>query len=128
MTSEGFGDAGAVLDATAKAQYRRRLEDLQEEIQEAEDFNDLERARRAQEERDALLEQLGAAVGLGGRDRKAASTTERARLSVTKAIRSAVTRIAEADGALGRHLVTTIRTGVYCSYNPDPRVATEWEL
>ena len=128
MSSEGFGDAGAVLDATAKAQYRRRLEDLQEQIQEAEDFNDPERGVRAQEEMDALLEQLGAAVGLGGRDRKAASQAERARLSVTKAIKSAVTRIAEADDALGRHLVTTVKTGVYCSYNPDPRVALEWTL
>ena len=128
LQSEGLGDAGAVLDAKAKAQYRKRLEELQEDIAEAEDFNDPERAARAQEEMDALLEQLGAAVGLGGRDRKAASQAERARLSVTKAIKSAVTRIGEADAALGRHLVTTIRTGIYCSYNPDPRVATDWDL
>lgn len=128
LTSDGFGDAGAVLDATAKVRYRRRLEELQETITEAEDFNDPERAARAQEEMDAVLEQLGAAVGLGGRDRKAASQAERARLSVTKAIRSAVTRIAEADDGLGRHLVTTVKTGIYCSYNPDPRVATDWAL
>lgn len=128
LHSEGLGDAGAILDAKAKAQYRRRLEELQESITEAEDFNDIERAARAQEEMDALLEQLGAAVGLGGRDRKAASQAERARLSVTKAIKSAVTRIGDADPAFGRHLVTTVKTGIFCSYNPDSRAPMEWDI
>jgi hypothetical protein len=126
LQSDALGDAGAVLDATAKAQYRRRLEELQEDIEEAEQFNDSERAARAREEMDALLEQLGAAVGLGGRDRKAASQAERARLSVTKAVKSAVTRIGEADTSLGRHLVTTVKTGTFCSYNPDPRMPAGW--
>ena len=128
LHSDALGDAGAVLDATAKAQYRRRLQELQEDMEEAESFNDPERAARAQEEMDALLEQLGAAVGLGGRDRKAASQAERARLSVTKAIKSAVTRIGESDASLGRHLVTTVRTGTFCSYNPDPRTPVDWVI
>src|SRR6185503_13444513 len=77
------GDAGVILDAQAKAEYRERLEDLREEADEAERFNDPERARRAREEIEFLSEELSRATGLGGRDRKAASTAERARLNVT---------------------------------------------
>ena len=126
LTSSGLGDAGTVLDERAKSEYKRRLEELQEEVEEAEGFNDPERARRAQEEMDALLEQLGSAMGLGGRDRKAASQAERARLSVTKAIRSAIARVEEADPKLGGHLRSTLRTGIYCSYTPDPRTPVNW--
>jgi hypothetical protein len=119
-------DAGAVLDARAKAEYRQRLQDLAEELDEANRFNDPERAARASAEIDALTEQLTAAVGLGGRDRRAASATERARLNVTRAVRAALRRIAEADERAGNHLDVCLRTGVFCSYRPDPAAATRW--
>lgn len=128
LGSEGFGDAGEVLDAAAKSAYKRRLADLQEEIGEAESYNDPERAARLQEERDALIQQLAGAVGLGGRDRKAASTAERARVSITKTIKDALKKIADNDPSLGAHLGSTIRTGTYCAYTPDPRVPADWHL
>ena len=65
----GTGDAGPALDSQAKAEYRSRLEDLRAEIEEAESFNDPERAARAREEMDFIAHELSAAVGLGGRDR-----------------------------------------------------------
>jgi hypothetical protein len=117
-----------VLDATAKTQYRRRIEDLQSEIDEAIENNDPERQTRAQDEMDAILQQLSAAVGLGGRDRKSASPAERARLSVTKAVRSALKRISSGDPRLAAHLENALRTGVFCSYQPDPRVPVSWEI
>ena len=46
----GAGDAGPVLDARAKADYKQRLDALEEEISEAESFGDLGRANRAHEE------------------------------------------------------------------------------
>ena len=42
-------------------------------------------ATQADAERDFLVRELSRAVGLGGRDRRAASTSERARVSVTRA-------------------------------------------
>jgi hypothetical protein len=127
LRTEGFGDAGEVLDSAAKAAYRSRISELQEEIDEAEDFNDPGRADRAKSELEALVGQLSGAVGLGGRDRKAASVAERARVSVTKTIKDALKRISENDPALGSHLVSTIKTGTFCSYTPDPRVPVEWQ-
>lgn len=121
------GDAGAVLDAQAKAQYRARLDELAEEIADAERAGDAERGARAQEERDAVVEQLAGAVGLGGRDRKAASDTERARINVTRAIKAVLERIAEHSPGLSKHFAATLRTGQFCAYTPDPRSPIRWE-
>jgi hypothetical protein len=95
---------------------------------EAEGFNDPGRAAKAAAERDFLVDELARAVGLGGRDRRAASHAERARLNVTRAIRAAMANLARANPPLGRHLAVTIRTGRYCSYTPDPRAPITWEL
>jgi hypothetical protein len=123
-----FGDAGELLDAEARAAYKARLDDLQEEIDEAEEFNDPVRAEKARDERQFLIRELARAVGLGGRDRKAASHAERARLNATRAIRAAMTNLAREHPALGQHLTATIRTGRYCSYTPDPRTPVAWAL
>jgi hypothetical protein len=123
-----LGDAGALLDATAKAAYQARLTELEEELEEAEQFNDPARATKAHQERDFLVQELGRAVGLGGRDRRAASHAERARLNATRAIRAAMANLARANPALGQHLAATIRTGRYCAYTPDPRAPLVWTL
>jgi hypothetical protein len=124
----GSDDAGPLLDAEAKAAYRRRLDELREEVEEAESFNDPERAARAREEMDFLVRELAGAVGLRGRDRKAASSAERARVSVTKAIRSTLRRVREHDANLGRELEATVKTGTFCVYEPDPRHPLDWRV
>lgn len=124
----GEDDAGPVLDPTAKAAYRDRLESLSEEIEEAESFNDPERAARARQEMDFLAQELSGAVGLHGRDRKVGSSAERARVNVTRAIRSALGRVAEHDTELGQELEATIRTGTFCAHVPDPRRPVDWKV
>ena len=120
------GHAGEVLDAAARADYKRRLADLAEELEDAERDNDEGRAARAREEIEALTDQLTAAVGLGGRSRKAASIPERARVSVRNAIASALKVIRRHDEAMWRHLSKALRTGNLCSY--DPERPTAWDL
>jgi eukaryotic-like serine/threonine-protein kinase len=83
-----LGDAGELLDAMAKAAYRARLEELRADLEEAERFSDPGRAARSRQEIDFLEDELARAVGLGGRDRRAAAHAERARLNVTRAIRA----------------------------------------
>jgi tetratricopeptide (TPR) repeat protein len=123
-----LGDAGEILDPQAKEAYRRRLADLDEEAENARTMGDPERAARADEEREAIIGQLAGAIGLGGRDRRAGSASERARAAVTRAIRAALARIAQHDSELGHHLASTIRTGTFCSYVPDPRAPADWQL
>lgn len=126
-TRADLGDAGELLDASAKAAYKARLDELRDEIAEAERFQDPTRAATAREEMEFVVSELARAVGLGGRDRKAASHSERARLNVTRAIRSALRTITRVHPPLGQHLERTVRTGRYCSYIPDPRVPMIWD-
>ena len=115
-----LGDAGPALDATARAQYRRRIEDLRGEIDDALEGGRLETAEALQEEHDQFVAQLSAAFGLGGRERSVGSAAERARLNVTRSIRTAITRLAEALPEAGAALDRSVRTGTYCSYEPGP--------
>ncbi len=59
-----------VADARAIAEVRARLRSLDADIDEAEESNDLGRAERLREERDALMDYARSAVGLGGRSRR----------------------------------------------------------
>lgn len=120
-------DAGPVLDAAAKAAYKKRLLEIEEDLAEAEEFHDDERASRLRGEKEALIDQLAAGVGLGGRDRKAASRTEAARSSVTKAIKNTLTKLEVHHPELAGHLAATVKTGVYCAYTPDPRAPLTWQ-
>ena len=122
------GDAGPLLDRQALAAYRRRLGELDDELAEARAHADLAREERLDRERDALLDQLRAATGLGGRARVAGGTHERARVAVRKAIAAAIDRIAALDPSLGRLLVDTVSTGATCRYDPDPDRPMRWIL
>ena len=120
VSHTGTGDAGEMLDARAKDAYRRRLAEIEDDIEQARALEDTEREMQADAERDFLVRELSRAVGLHGRDRRAASTSERARVSVTRAVRQAIVRVGEHHPELGGHLDRTIRTGTYCAYVPDP--------
>ncbi|MEV4170737.1 hypothetical protein [Nonomuraea sp. NPDC049709] len=107
-----------VLDQLAERTYKERLLELQAEIAELESLNDTERAVALRAERDWLAAELAAATGLGGRVRPFTDDEERARIAVGKAIRRALTRITEADDAIGEELRATIATGGRCCYHP----------
>ena len=87
-----LGDAGEMLDDIAKVAYRRRLSELREELLEAKEVGNIRRAGEAEQEIDALTSELSRAVGLGGGDRRAASASERARQSITKTIKTVLSR------------------------------------
>jgi hypothetical protein len=122
------GDAGPPLDEAAKAAYRRRLEELGDDLQQARDWGDEERAARVAEEIDFLTRELAQAVGLGGRDREVTSPAERARISVTKAIKKAITLISKESPALASHLEASIHTGRFCRYAPPAETPPRWTL
>ena len=128
LSSSAAGDAGPMLDERAKEAYRRRLADIEDDLTEAQANGDGERVAQAEVERDLLLGELSHAVGLGGRDRRVGSASERARASVTRAIRQAVTRIGEHHPSLGTHLDRAVRTGTFCAYLPDSRASTRWQV
>lgn len=121
-------DLGPALDARAKREYRQRIADLQADIDEAEDHHDIERAARGRVELDMLLDELRAAVGLGGRDRPQGSGNERARINVTRSLRRAIAAIGNAVPELGGHLDVSVRTGHHCAYSPEPAARVTWHV
>ena len=124
----GLGDAGEMLDEQAKIAYRRRLSELREEFDQAKELGNVERAEHAEQEIEALTRELSRAVGLGGRNRRAASASERARQTITKTIKSVVERIAQSDAQLADILSRCIKTGTFCSHQPDPDFPIAWEF
>jgi hypothetical protein len=112
------GDGGEMLDAQARAEYRRRVEELREELDDAEQRHDLGRAEALRAELDLLVAELRAAVGAGGRARRVSSDVERERVAITRRIRSAIAQIAKHHRSLGEHLAATVTTGYYCAYRP----------
>jgi tetratricopeptide (TPR) repeat protein len=119
-------DTGVLADRQALAAYRARLRELDTALDEADSAADPVRAERLVFEREALLAELSAVTGLGGRPRVGGSDAERARKAVTNRIRQAVDRIAEAHPELGRHLRAAVHTGTWCRYEPEHPVV--WRL
>jgi pimeloyl-ACP methyl ester carboxylesterase len=116
LAIEGWGEP--VIDQAARSHYKRRIAELDQEIGEAQEQGGAANAA-AREERDALITQLTAAYGLAGRPRRAPDPVERARKAVSRRLRHAMSRIARAHPRLGRHLAASIRTGMFCSYEPE---------
>jgi TolB-like protein/Tfp pilus assembly protein PilF len=115
-----------VLDEKARGLLAERIRSLQEDLDEAETMGDIGRAEKARSEMDALIEQLGRALGLGGRGRRLGDAAERARTTVTWRIRHAIKRIRPAHPELARHLANSLRTGTFCSYEPEQ--SPSWRL
>jgi hypothetical protein len=121
-------DLGPRADGTALAAYRRRLRQLDESLDAADATGDATGAETLVAERAALLAEVSAATGLGGRARHIGGSAERARVTVRKAIVTAIDTITTADPVVGRHLATHIRTGFICSYETDLDQPATWEL
>ncbi len=120
------GNADAAVptaDADAHVAYRERLEAIAEEIAEAERLADSGRLGRARDTRAALVEDLTR----GAPSKRAVAHVERARVTVTKGLSAAISRIRAVHPALAQHLAATIRRGYVCVYVPDPRRPIRWE-
>ena len=127
VPSTGGGGFPAIDDAARDA-YRRRLADVDDDIEEATRLNDIGRIELAERDRQYLLAELARAVGLGGRQRVIGSDAERARTSVTRSIRYALKRLAEHHAPVAAHLEQAVHTGTYCTYTPDPLSPITWQV
>ncbi len=119
----GLGGADPCIDAQARAAYLARLHALDAEESDAERRRDLARLAAISDEREALLAELEGAL----RRWRELPHAERARVAVTKAIKTAVDKILARHPELGAHLSVTVRRGYFCRYLPDPRAHVEWE-
>jgi len=103
-----LGDSDEMLDARAKQDYKHRLGEVRKEFKEFRDRGVYEQAAKVESEIDFLEREIARAVGLGGRNRRVGSATERARLNVTRLIRTGSQRISAHNRALGELLHRSI--------------------
>jgi hypothetical protein len=120
------GDAAPVLDARAKQMYRRRLDELDGALERAAFTGDPVRAEKLENERQAILDELRRAAGLGGRDRALNDERERLRKTVTARIRDTLSKLDDRHPALAAHLRAAVHTGANCIYSPAEPV--NWDL
>ncbi|MEQ9440428.1 MAG: hypothetical protein RIG62_15340 [Cyclobacteriaceae bacterium] len=126
MQSESISEEDVVFDEKAKNSYKKRIQVLQEDLAEAESMHHYEQAEKITYELDQLIEHLTKATGMGGKTRKLHSPVERSRAAVTLRIRGAIKKISQAHPDLGKHLTNAVRTGTFCSYQPEQE--TNWVL
>lgn len=116
-----------LLDTEAVARYRRRVDELRTELDRADARGDEARSVATRQELDAVLQELRSASGLGGRRRAFTDTPERARTSVQKALRRAVSAIAAHDRHLGDIIESRLVTGTRCVFYGAPGAGTSAE-
>ena len=111
--------SGRCSTPTARQAYRQRLEDLEDEVEDARTVQDLGRVEQLSAERDFVAAELSAALGLGGRPRRAGDPNERLRKAVGMRIKLAIDRLVDPYPELAAHLRNSVRTGLFCSYVPE---------
>ncbi|MFJ3435911.1 ATP-binding protein [Streptomyces cyaneofuscatus] len=115
-----------VLDEEAKRRYKEHLARLDAEIDRAAARDDTRQVEAYDRERQALLDQLRTAAGLGGRSRRLGDETERARKTVTARIRDTLRKLDALHPELAAHLRESVTTGTTCAYRPGH--APNWRL
>ena len=124
--SDRSGAGGDQVDRRGLAEYRRRLADLDADIDDAERDHDPERHARAETERQAVLDELGRITGTGGRARAFANhPAERARKAVAGRVRDAIRKLEPVLPEMAAHLQRNIVTGTYCRYRPE---LVQWQV
>lgn len=121
-SSRGF----PVFDDTARKNYKKRILELQHDIQLAEAQNDQSNYVQLQEEYEKVISHLKASVGLRGKTRRTGDPVEKVRSAVTLRIRGAIQKIKASHPELGRHFHLAVRTGTFCLYEPETE--TSWTI
>ncbi len=116
----GSSDAGPLLDWRAKAECRQRLGGLSAELEDAKQSGEERAASRIGQELEFLTRELTRALGLGGRDRRSASDIHRARVNVSRAVRSSIERIRGYHPAIANATTLSVKLGIICVYRAEP--------
>ncbi|MHA7844612.1 MAG: tetratricopeptide repeat protein [Winogradskyella sp.] len=114
-----------IIDLKAKEDYQKRINNIQEELQEADENSDFDKIKSLHEEYDQIVDYITKSYDIHGRIRKTGDGTNKLRSAVTWRIRNAIMEIEKRNPLLGKHLNNSIKTGAYCKYEPEFEIL--WE-
>ena len=115
-----------VLDEQAQQSYQQRLLTIEQALEQAIQWNDPSRKERLRQEKEILLSELQKSTGLGGRRRQHSHPEEKARKAVSSRIKGALTKIRKQLPTLGNHLEQSVKTGLFCAYEPQDTI--HWQI
>lgn len=113
-------DMGDVLDERAQQEYRRRMEQLEEEMAEARANNDEGTMSRIDREIKMLTREWKAAMRRHGRARRFSPAQKKDRDAVRVAIDRALSSLKKSHGAIWDHLHKSVTNGPVWRYTADP--------
>jgi hypothetical protein len=107
-------------DKTYATELRRKISELDRDLELAQEFQDSEREEELQSEKDAILKEIKDMVGRRGKLRQRNDPMKKARDSATIAIKRALMTIRKnCMGTLADHLEMKISLGNEILYNPE---------
>lgn len=117
-----------ILDGEARKEYRDQIAEYDQEIEQANESDDIPKVESLKRERQEVMDHLNAATGLGGKSRLLGSVNPDK--SARNTVRNAITRvrdvIAKTMPVLAIHLKESIEIGEDCVYRPNRPIV--WEL
>ncbi len=122
------GDAGEAIDKQARDAYRKQLQTLKEQLDEAKEFGDTGQVEQLSEERDFLLKELGAATRPDGRLRIDKSTAKRAYDAVNKALKKAQDDLSKHCPDLAQHLTDSLKYERRDGWKYQPSTKINWRF
>jgi hypothetical protein len=108
-----------IFDAQAIASIRVTLNRLKDRIKDAKELGKVKTQAKLEEERDRILHELNAGLGMAGQPRKSDDAMEKSRKRVQLAIASEIERLNATFPDFAKHL-KWLTTGTECSYQPHP--------
>ncbi len=119
-------NAGQCIDSVAIKQYKMRMEELKDLIEEACESDDIETAENYKEEFDLLANELKQNTNLKGKPKIAKSDARKISQAVSRSIKNAINEITPQCPDLAEHLTAYINKGKACEYKPP--LSTEWSF
>lgn len=101
----------------SRAEYARKFSELDEELEEAAQFNDLASIERLQSERQTLVDCISKATNRGGKSRVAIDASK-ARKNIYQQVNRDIDRIRAIGGELAEHLRIGFLGDAMC-FQPD---------
>ena len=121
LSVSNLADTGPHMDERGKKELKSHIIKLDEQIEEAGEFGDIEKVEKLKDEKDKIVKQLNADFGLGEKPRTSNDPNEQNRKNVSKMINKQKNYLKKHFPKLAEHLAI-IHIGIFCSYKPNPDI------
>jgi hypothetical protein len=120
------GDAGEAIDVQTGDAYRKRLKELKQRLDDANELDDVEGRERIMEEMEIIKRELSASTRPDGRPRREKAIDKRAYDAVNKALKKTQDDLSKHCAEFGQHLDECIQYKRGDGWTYQPRTRIDW--